>query len=289
MNTEPQEKNSGTEGKQEESGTSTPKPVSIRDEHEPRPQQETGDPKRYNEPPTQEPLRWFQGWRVNRELDAVNTVASIIGLAALFILFYQSGELKRTNELAEKSLKVADESLRLAKEGFDESKKSGVEEAARAERALGATEKLANASTVQADAAIDSADATKTLTQANKSQAIAAIQSVQIAQDALRAGSSPIITTDKYMLSEFKSGSRFAVRVGLQNVGQTTAVGFTGQVTCILRTTELVDPPIVSVTKGVRSQTNLAPFQIRYFTAITDMTIDQTVFDAIKQEKIFLF
>lgn len=224
MDTDPQQEDGSTEGKQQELGTAPPQPVRVGDEYQPSPQQETGKPEQQNAPLVEKPLRWYQGWHFNRELDAVNATASLIGVFALFLLAYQTCELRRTNVIAEKSLKVATDAL-------EDARLSGIETANRADRAIKTSEDFAEAAREQAEASKQSAESGKEALREARETAIADQRAWVFGGEV--TGFNPV-------------GNRLSAVIQFRNIGRTKATNVKGWMCSEIRDSPLPDNAIQS-------------------------------------------
>lgn len=150
----------------------------------------------FNNISQQRPERWYQGWKFEKD------IGILIAIVTLIILAFQSWELRRTNEIANKSLRLADSA-------FVESKKSGEETSIRAERAVLAIEKSADAINVQANAA--------------EQTVVNARQNTKIAEISARISNRAYLSIAGVTPTALLPGKKFEATVQFVNVGKTPA------------------------------------------------------------------
>lgn len=141
--------------------------------------------------------KWYQGWKFEKK-----DVGTLIAIITLIFLAYQSWELRRTNEIATKSLKLADSA-------FVETRKSGEETSIRMDRAVQAIEKSANAMAVQANAA--------------EQTAVNAKKSIEIAEMSARISNRAYLSMVGVTPTAMQPGKKFEATVQFVINGKTPA------------------------------------------------------------------
>lgn len=92
--------NSPDKAKKEELEATSTQAVDDRKEIQPSPSQETEKSGNTGQPDS-------KNWRFNKEVDLLDTVGTLIGIIALVVLIYQSCELEKTNEIADRSARTS--------------------------------------------------------------------------------------------------------------------------------------------------------------------------------------